>query len=147
MKPEIEIFRDYVRKKRLRNTPERELIIEEIFSSQNHFDIDELYLRLREKNQKVSKASIYRTIPLLIESGLVQEVFFEDGHLHYEHIHGREHHCHLHCLNCRKIVEFQDRHLESIEKRLGRKFNFDIISHKLEVYGYCEECRKDKRGR
>lgn len=147
MRPEIEIFRDYVRKKRLRNTPERELIIEEIFSKQDHFDIDELYLRLREKNQKISKASIYRTIPLLIESGLIQEVFFEDRHLHYEHIHGREHHCHLHCLNCRKIIEFQDRHLKIIEKGLSWKFKFDITSHKLEVYGYCEKCKKDKKGR
>ena len=147
MKPQIQIFRDYVRKKRLRNTPERELIIEEIFSKQDHFDIDELYLRLWKKNQKISKASIYRTIPLLIESGLVQEVFFEDGHFHYEHIHGRGHHCHLRCLNCRKIIEFQDRRLKTIEKKLGQKFNFDVTSHKLEVYGYCEKCRKDKKGR
>lgn len=147
MKPQIEIFRYYVRKKRLRNTPERELIIEEIFSKQDHFDIDELYLRLREKNRKISKASIYRTIPLLIESGLVQEVFFEDGHFHYEHMHGREHHCHLYCLTCRKIVEFRDRYLKTIEEKLSRKFNFDITNHKLEVYGYCEKCRKDKKGR
>jgi Fur family ferric uptake transcriptional regulator len=145
MRSEIEIFREYIKKKSLRNTAERETIIREIFSRHDHFDIDEIHLRLKKKGRRISRASIYRTIPLLIDSGLVQMVSFEDGHQHYEHIHGHQHHCHLWCLGCGKIIEFQDGRVKKIENELARLHNFRITSHKLKVYGYCEKCRGDKR--
>ena len=140
MKSEIEVFRDYIRKKGLRNTPEREIIIEEIFSTHDHFDVDELYLRLQRKKKKVSRPSIYRLIPHLLEIGLIQEAYFEDGHLHYEHIYGHDHHCHLRCLECGKTIEFSEDSLQSLEKRLGEKYDFKIAGHKLEVFGYCNKC-------
>jgi Fe2+ or Zn2+ uptake regulation protein len=71
---EIRKFRDYIKERGLRNTPEREMIIEEIFSIHDHFDVDELFLRMRNKKKTISRASIYRTIPLLVESGLIKEV-------------------------------------------------------------------------
>ncbi|RLB87892.1 MAG: transcriptional repressor, partial [Deltaproteobacteria bacterium] len=88
MKNEIEVFREFAREKGLRNTPERETIIREIFATHEHFDVDELYLRLKRKKKKISKPSIYRLIPYLLESNLIQEAYFEDGRQHYEHIYG-----------------------------------------------------------
>lgn len=140
MRDEIAIFRDFIRKKGLRNTPERETIIGEICDTRSHFDVDELYLRLREKRKKISKPSIYRLIPLLLEAGLIQEAYFEDGHLHYEPIYGREYHCHLRCLNCGKTVEFTQEFLDHVEAKLAEEYQFVIRGHKLEVFGYCAKC-------
>jgi Fur family ferric uptake transcriptional regulator len=101
LKSELEIFREFLRKKGMRYTPEREIIIKEIFATHDHFDVDSLYISIRKKKGRVSKASIYRLIPLLIEANLIDEVFFDGGQMYYEHIYGHEHHCHLRCIKCR----------------------------------------------
>lgn len=142
MGEEIALFRSFIRRKGLRNTPEREEIIGEIFAANNHFDVDELYLRLRSKGSRVSKASIYRNIPLIMECGLIKEVWHEDGHMHYEPILGEGHHCHLRCVKCGKVIEFVEEELQAIEKRLARKHNFLVVDHRLDVVGYCSDCRK-----
>ena len=142
MGDEIDLFRSFIKRKGLRNTPEREEIIVEILASGDHFDVDELYLRLRNKGNRVSKASIYRNIPLIMECGLIKEVWHEDGHMHYEPIYGQSHHCHLRCIKCGKVIEFVEEELQAIEKRLARKHNFLVVDHRLDVVGYCSECRK-----
>ena len=142
MDGEIDLFRSFIKKKGLRNTPEREEIISEIFSTHDHFDIDELYLRLRNKGSKISKASIYRNIPLIMECGLIKEVWLENGHMHYEYIYGHGHHCHLRCVRCGKVIEFVEKFLEEVESRLGKENDFQIIDHRLDIIGYCSDCRK-----
>jgi Fur family ferric uptake transcriptional regulator len=142
MGEEIDLFRSFIRRKGLRNTPEREEIIGEIFAADDHFDVDELYLRLRGKGSRVSKASIYRNIPLIMECGLIKEVWHEDGHMHYEPMYGQSHHCHLRCIKCGKVIEFIEEELQVIEKRLAEKHNFLVVDHRLDVVGYCSACRK-----
>jgi Fur family ferric uptake transcriptional regulator len=136
----IKKFREYIKEKGLRNTSERETIIDEIFSIHGHFDVDELFLRLRNKKKRISKASLYRTIPLLIDSGLIKEAYFENGHLHYEHIYGHKHHCHLRCVSCGRIIEFADDEIGAIQNRIGEKYNFAITAHRFELQGYCPQC-------
>jgi Fur family ferric uptake transcriptional regulator len=142
MGEEIDLFRSFIRRKGLRNTPEREKIIGEIFATDDHFDVDELYLRLRSKGSRVSKASIYRNIPLIMECGLIKEVWHEDGHMHYEPIYGQSHHCHLRCIKCGKVIEFVEEELQAIEERLAERHNFLVVDHRLDVVGYCSTCRK-----
>jgi Fur family ferric uptake transcriptional regulator len=139
---EIEVFREFLHQRGYRHTPERELILREIFSRHDHFDIDELHFRLKRKGGKISKASIYRLVPLLLECGLIQDVFFEDGHMHYERIYGRGHHCHLRCVSCRRVLEFDEQAaLREIESRVSDKLGVRITSHKLEFFGLCPECQ------
>lgn len=145
MKSELEIFREFLKKKGMRYTPEREIIIKEIFAIHDHFDVDSLYISMRKKDARVSKASIYRLMPLLIEAGLVEEVFFDGGQMYYEHIYGHDHHCHLRCVKCKKIQEFSDSRIREIEQTLAQKFDYRIIRHKLEVMGLCSECRDDNK--
>jgi len=147
MKSEVEIFRDYIRQRGLRRTPEREVILEEVFAVHEHFDVDELYLRLRSKGNKVSKASIYRALRLLLDCGLVREVDYTDGHWHYEHIYGHGDHNHLRCLGCGEIVEFEASSLEPLEKQLSSTYGYVIISHHWEVKGYCKSCQDGRTGR
>jgi Fur family ferric uptake transcriptional regulator len=144
MGEEIDLFRSFIARKGLRKTPEREEIIVEIFASRDHFDVDELYLRLRQKGSRVSKASIYRNIPLIMECGLIREVWHEDGHMHYESIYGYGHHCHLRCIKCGKVIEFVEKELDNIERRLGKKYDFEITDHRLDVTGYCSHCTKKR---
>jgi len=141
MKNELAVFREFMREKGLRHTPEREDIIAEIFSTHDHFDVEELHWRLRKKNKIVSKPSIYRLIPHLLECGLIQKAYFEEGHQHYEQIYGHEHHCHLRCSRCGKTIEFREPFLARLEKRLARQYGFAVSGHKLEVTGLCPKCR------
>jgi len=142
MKSEYEVFQEYIRQRGLRWTPERELILQEISRLRQHFDVESLYLQLKQKGAKVSKASIYRAIPLFIDCGLIREVDFSDGHWHYEHIYGHDHHNHLKCLGCGQVLEFLEPALAQVESRLAREYGYSIVTYKLEVKGYCPACLK-----
>ena len=146
MEKVIDLFRSFVSDKNMRNTPEREEIVREIFAEREHFDVDELYLRLRRKRSRVSKASIYRNLPLIMECGLIREVWHEDGHMHYEPLYGVSHHCHLRCIKCGEVIEFIAGEIKMIERRLAEKHNFDIIDHRLNVVGLCSKCRNEREG-
>ena len=139
MEPEIKIFADFIKKRGMRQTKEREAILREVLAAGDHFDVDELFIRLKKKSG-VSKASIYRTIPLLLEAGLITEVYLENGHMHYEHVYGRDHHCHLRCDHCRTIIEFADPRLGEIEKEIAARYGFQATGHKMEITGCCPKC-------
>ncbi|MGQ9922290.1 MAG: Fur family transcriptional regulator [Desulfobacca sp.] len=139
--PELAVFKEFIRSRGLRQTQEREMIVLEIFRNQEHFDVDELFLRLLAQGKKISKASIYRTLPLLVACGLIREVNYEDGHWHYEQIYGRPHHCHLRCALCGAIVEFEEPLMDVIEKKLAQTYGYQITKHILEVHGHCPRCQ------
>jgi Fur family transcriptional regulator, ferric uptake regulator len=143
LQPEIKVFRDYIRQRSLRRTPEREQILREIFAIHGHFDVEGLHLKLRDQGSKVSKASIYRALPLFIDCGLIREVDFSDGHWHYEHIYGHAHHSHLRCLGCGEILEFEEPQLRLIEEHLAQQYGYRIKGHQLQVHGYCAACQEN----
>jgi Fur family ferric uptake transcriptional regulator len=90
----------------------------------------------------VSKASIYRALPLFIDCGLVREVDFNDGHWHYEHIYGHAHHSHLRCLGCGEVLEFVEPGLGLLEAHLAREYGYRIKGHQLQVHGLCATCQE-----
>ncbi|MEK6691886.1 MAG: Fur family transcriptional regulator [Nitrospirota bacterium] len=135
------VFKEFLKRKGLKLTTERNAILKEIYSFHGHFDPEELLLRLRKKGTRVSKASIYRTIPLLLESGLIEEVIKVAKHSHYEHTYGHGHHDHMICLKCGSVVEFHSQELEDLQEKLCKKDGFRGISHTLEIRGYCKRCR------
>jgi Fur family ferric uptake transcriptional regulator len=137
---ELDAFRAFLKANRYRVTREREAIAEAILRNHDHFDVDELFMTLRSK-KPISKASIYRAIPLMIKAGLLAEVYLEDGHMHYEKVYGREHHSHLRCLNCRRIFEFSAPELAQVEQRIARQEGFKSLGHKFEIWGLCSHCQ------
>ncbi|MGD0883298.1 MAG: Fur family transcriptional regulator [Thermodesulfovibrionales bacterium] len=138
---EKNIFKEFLRGKGLKFTKERETILNEVFSFHGHFDPEELLLSMRNKSIRVSKASIYRTLPLLLESGLVDQVEKNDKHAHYEHTYGHGHHDHLICMKCGAVTEIFSPRLEEIQDELCRNSGFQGIKHTLEIKGYCRNCR------
>ncbi len=135
-----EVFSDFLRRKGLKLTRERKLILEEVFTHHGHFDIDDLYFTIRGKGLRVSKSSIYRTIPLLLESGLVEEVKTVERQAHYEHTYGHRHHDHLVCISCGRVIEFHSPEIERLQETICRRNRFRSVRHVLEIQGYCRGC-------
>ena len=137
------VFKEFLKGKGLRLTSEREAILSEVFATKGrHFEPEELHITLRQKEANVSRASVYRTIPLLIEAGIIEEVERVDKHAHYELIHGREHHDHMLCLGCGDVIEFLSPEMEKLQDRLCREHGFTGETHTLEIKGYCKKCAK-----
>ena len=143
LEKELESFRTFLRVRGHRITQSRVVIAEAVLLSRGHFDVDELYLDLKKLKSRsgISKASIYRTIPLLIESGLLAAVYLENGHMHYERAYGREHHSHLRCKACGRIFEFSAPELPALEKTIAEQKRFKSEGHKFEIWGLCSNCR------
>lgn len=138
-------LRDYLKSQGLRFTRERQLILDEILRQRGHFDPEWLYIELRKKGLKTSKASVYRTLPLLVQSGLIKQVEKTDKHAHYELVFGHGHHDHMLCLSCGRVIEFYSKALERLQESLCKREDFESASHTLEIMGYCRECRKKHR--
>jgi Fur family ferric uptake transcriptional regulator len=138
-----QLLRVYCKQKNLKYTPERKRILEAACSMDNHFEADDLYLTLRKSGgRRISRATVYRTLPLLEESGLIRRVIFIDKHTHYEQVYDHLHHEHLICLKCGKIIEFYRQSLEDALDDIARENRFTPVAHKLEITGYCDDCSR-----
>jgi len=136
------IFKDFLKNQGLKFTPERKAILEEVFATHSHFDAEKLYEKLRRKKKKISRASVYRTLPLLVKAGLIMRTDSISDVGVFEHTYGHEHHDHMLCINCGKIIEFHDAGLEKLKKQICEKYKFKAVYHYLSFKGYCEECLK-----
>ncbi|MCF6157414.1 MAG: transcriptional repressor [wastewater metagenome] len=140
MVSETEKFKEYLVSRKLKFTPERQAILYQVFATHKHFEADELLVDLRNNDMKISKATIYRTLALLVESGLLREVISGERHAHYEHVYGHEHHDHLVCNKCGKIIEFVEQRIEKLQDEVCRVNKFKPESHRLQIQGLCEDC-------
>ena len=142
MKDPISVFRQYCKEHKMRYTPERELIIKEIYRKDAHFDVDSLFLRIRNRypDIKLAKGSVYRTIPHLIRAGLIRELLADGGHACYEYTLGHEHHDHIKCLRCGKTFEFFEKEIDRLQTELCKKHNFTMLWHIHVISGYCAAC-------
>ncbi len=137
-----EAFELFLKRKHLKLTRPRLSVLETAVSARRHFEPEELVSDLRAK--AVSRATVYRTLALLLESGLLKEVFEKDGQRIYEPMHGLPHHDHLVCLGCGKIIEFVDDRIEKRQDAVCRKFGFRIVSHMHQIMGYCRRCERKR---
>ena len=134
-------FIEYIKQRGLKWTPEREKVLREALAMEGHFEADALAFRLRKKGSRISRATVYRTLPLLVKGGLIKEVIHGEKHHHYEHIHDEQHHDHLICLKCRKIIEFHDPSLREIEEKVCMENHFQPQKILVEIFGYCQGCK------
>ncbi|MBI5655816.1 MAG: transcriptional repressor [Geobacter sp.] len=135
-------FRDFITQKGLKSTRQRDVILDCFLASARHISIEELYLKLRAKNPNIGYATVYRTLKLFAESGIAREIQFGDGQTRYEHATEGEHHDHLVCTRCGKIIEFENETIEKLQEEVAKSHGFLIENHKLELYGVCSLCKK-----
>lgn len=135
-------FNDFLVTKRLKSTRQRELILEEFLRAGAHLSTEELYLRLRRKNPRIGYATVHRTLKLFAECGIAEQRHFGDGQARYEASGHDEHHDHLICVACGKIVEFEDPRIEKLQDEVAGEHGFSIERHRLELYGICSACRQ-----
>ena len=133
-------FRQFLKSQALRMTSDREAVVEAVFTSHDHFAAEELYQRLRDRG--VSKATVYRTLPLLVGCGLLRQVILGDKQGHYEHVHQEEaSHDHLICSCCGEIIEFQHPCVAKVREAVRRRYGFEPRRVVLEISGVCRECQ------
>lgn len=141
VRPFVQLFGRYLREQGLPVTHQREAVAQVVFTSEEHLSVDEIEGRLRERGDRIGKATIYRTLDLLVRSRLVEEHDFGEGFKRYEHRLSRQPiHEHLICLECGKVIEFQAKEIQGVEARMQIEHGFLPARHRLEIYGLCREC-------
>lgn len=136
-----DIFMDYIKERGLRNTMQREVILEAFLSSGKHITVEDLYNALKKKNPGIGYATVHRNLRLMCECGLANEIKVGSSKTKYEPKYGHEHHDHLVCLSCGGFIEVKDDKIERLQDKLAEANDFLPVKHKLEIYGLCKKCR------
>ncbi|OIO37469.1 MAG: hypothetical protein AUJ72_04510 [Candidatus Omnitrophica bacterium CG1_02_46_14] len=134
------IFSEYLTKKDLKLTSQRQTILRQAMITRGHFSADQLLSFLKKQDRMISKATAYRTLALLKESGVLEEQDFGEGRKTYERAQGRKHHDHLICIHCGKIIEFENNPIEKLQASEARRHKFQVVYHSLKIFGFCKAC-------
>jgi len=140
MRKEFEIFDEFIKSKALRHTPQRGKILDVFLSTERHVSVDDLYKLVKKEYPDIGYTTVYRTMKLLSESGLCEEIDFGDGIERFEHKYGHEHHDHLICIKCGRFIEASNPRIEKIQDTLAEKYSFTPVKHKLDIFGICKRC-------
>ena len=133
----------YLEDHNLKQTKQREAILDVFLEVKGHITAEALFQRVRELHPNIGFTTVYRTMKLLCDAGLAIERHFDDGVARYEIEH--EHHDHLVCTRCGKIVEFECTMIEKAQDEIGKRYGFRLLRHRHELYGHCPECQKRER--
>jgi Fur family transcriptional regulator, ferric uptake regulator len=136
-------FMEFLQEKSLRITAQRQAIIDAVFSTTEHFTAEQLLDWSRQRDQSVSRATVYRTLPLLTESGLVREMDFGKDYKFYDPNYAdHPNHNHIICQDCEKIIEFESDKIVKLEDEISHKLGFSVKTQRIQITGTCEELKR-----
>ncbi len=139
MEPLCAVFRKYLKSENLKYTPERADILNMIIEKDDVFEVEELLLEMRQQGHRVSKATIYRTVKLLQEAGIITQALFDSKQAHYQLIYGKEPRDFMVCMNTGRHIEFADRELVELRNRICRELGWEPIGHRFQIYAISPE--------
>ncbi len=139
---ERELFEEHIRRSGLRRTSQRDLILEIFLRTEDHLTMEDLYWLVQKEDPSIGQTTVYRTLKLLTEAGLAREVRFGDGKTYYEHHYNHEHHDHLICTECGKVIEFFSPEIERLQDLTAAEFGFRLTNHSLRMWGICQDCQR-----
>ena len=138
---EFDVFKDFLKHQHLRWTPQRKLILEVFLQQKGHIPIEDLHEKIQDQDTTIGIATLYRTMKLLVDSGLADIHTFNDKTT-YERLYQVKHHDHLICKACGRTVEFEHPLIEKNQLEVCDRHGFTLKSHKMELFGICNECKK-----
>lgn len=141
-KKEKDVFEEHIQKAGLRRTAQRDVILEVFLKTEEHLTSEDLYWLVQKKDPSVGHTTVYRTLKLLTEAGLAREVRFGDNKTYYEHHFEHQHHDHMICTECGKVIEFFSAEIESLQDQMADNFGFKPTHHSLRLWGVCSDCQK-----
>jgi Fur family ferric uptake transcriptional regulator len=141
LKPELQVFIDYLQANKLKLTPHRELILETFLDNEGHRSVEDIYHTVKAIDPRIGYTTVYRMMKLMIRCGLAREIELADGITRYEHLFNHEHHDHLICMECGNSIEFYNPEIEALQDAASAQLGFKVMDHKLQIYGVCSNCR------
>lgn len=141
MQKKSEKLKQYIHAKKLRWTSQREVIAQTLLRAKQHLTTEQLFRSVQKKDSAIGYATVARTLRLLVEAGLCEQIDISDGTMRYEVVIDDEHHDHLICTQCGRFIEVFSPKLEKIQADLIRKHGFKEKSHKLQIFGICADCQ------
>ena len=137
-------FKELFKQENIDDFEERFKVLEVFLQTEHHVTVDELVKILAKNGYKVKSDFVRDTLKLMCRFGFARTNRFDNGKVRYEHRHLGQHHDHMVCTKCRKIVEFHDEQLERLQAQVAEAYDFHMLQHKMEIYGICSECLKDR---
>ena len=134
-------FKEALKKEGLKYTPQRTAVLEEIIKDKGHRESEEIYLALKKSGQHVSRATVYRTMDILVNNGFARKMNLGDGRARYESKVNSPHHDHLVCMDCGLIVEFMDQKIEDLQDEIAIQYEFQLKRHIHQLFGLCKKCQ------
>ena len=134
-------FKDSLRADGLKYTPQRIAVLEEIIKDKGHRECEDIYLALKQNGSQVSRATVYRTMAILVKNGFARKMELGDGRARYESKVDSPHHDHLVCTSCGNIVEFVNQDIEDLQKKIAEHYHFMLQRHVHQLFGICKKCR------
>jgi Fur family ferric uptake transcriptional regulator len=140
----LQEFENYLRSRGLRRTGQRQLIATAFFNNKGHISTEELYRKVQRKSTAIGLTTVYRTLKLLTDAGLASVKNFKDGLGRFETTCRTDHHDHLVCTACGKIIEFKNDRIETMQEEVASEHGFSVTDHTLDIYGICRDCMEGK---